>query len=267
MLWIGGLAIVAYLGSILLITPVLMKVQQGETTGITQSGKKWIFHCAILAIILQIIGLVNSVFVDDGQNFTLFNVSSLISVLVSLFATISILRTNTLWFMLPIVYCFSIINLAGSTFFPGSFIKHLSENGGLLFHITLALFSYAVFVICTLYALQLGWLDRNLKQKKMTFSPMIPPLMKVEKQLFQLLILGEILLSTTLISGSIYLPNFFSVEQIQKAIFSFMAWIVFAILLLGHYKLHWRGKRVISYTISGMILLTFAYFGARLVVA
>lgn len=267
MLWIGVLTIVAYLSSILLITPVLMKVQQGETTNITQSGKQWIFHSAIVAIVLHIIGLANSFFVLGGQNFTLFNVASLIAVLVSIFVTIAILRTNTLWFLLPIVYCFAIINVIGTTFFPGNFIKHLTENSGLLFHITLALFSYAVFFICALYALQLGWLDRNLKQKKMTFSPMIPPLMKVEKQLFQLLILGEVLLSITLISGSIYLPNFFSADQIQKAIFSFIAWIVFGILLFGHYKLYWRGKRVIIYTISGMILLTFAYFGSRLVIA
>lgn len=267
MLWIGVLTIVAYLSSILLITPVLMKVQQGETTTITQSSKKWIFHSAILTIVLHVIGLVNNFFVAGGQNFTLFNVSSLVSILVSIFVTFSILRTNTLWFLLPIVYCFATINVVGITFFPGSFIKHLTENIGLLFHIMLALFGYAVFFICTLYAFQLGWLDRNLKQKKMTFSPMIPPLMKVEKQLFQLLILGELLLSITLISGSIYLPNFFSAEQIQKAIFSFIAWLVFAILLFGHYKLHWRGKRVIIYTISGMILLTVAYFGSRLVIA
>lgn len=266
MLWIGVLAIVAYLSSILLITPVLMKVQQGETNNITRSGKQWVFHSAILAIVLHLIGLMNSFFVAGGQNFTLFNVSSLISVLVSLVATLAMLRTNTFWFVLPIVYCFSVINIVGTTFFPGSFIKHLSENNGLLFHIALALFSYIVFAISTLYALQLGWLDRNLKQKKMTFSPMIPSLMKVEKQLFQLLILGEALLTITLISGSIYLPNFFSADQIQKAVFSFIAWIIFAILLFGHYKLHWRGKRVIIYTISGMILLTFAYFGSRLIV-
>nr|WP_235961785.1 hypothetical protein [Spirabiliibacterium mucosae] len=33
--------------------------------------------------------------------------------------------------------------------------------------------------------------------------------------------------------------------------------------MIGHQKLHWRGKRVLIYTISGMILLTIAYFGSR----
>jgi ABC-type uncharacterized transport system permease subunit len=37
----------------------------------------------------------------------------------------------------------------------------------MLFHIGLSLFTYAVCFIATLYVIQLVWLDRNLKKRKM----------------------------------------------------------------------------------------------------
>lgn len=265
MFWFAIFAVIAYVTSILLVTPLLLKAQQGEQT--LKPSKKLVFFTALCAIVFHLISLNELFFnVVDGQNFSLFNVASLASVITATIVTFSIFRVTTLWLLLPVIYSFAIINIIGSTFFPSHFIKHLSENYGLLGHITLALLSYAVFFITTLYALQLAWLDRNLKLKRIAVSPIIPPLMKVEKQFFHLLLIAEILLAVTLLTGCIYLPNFFSADQIQKAILSFIAWIIFAILLLGHYTLHWRGKKVIIYTLSGMIILTLAYFGSRLVV-
>lgn len=67
--------------------------------------------------------------------------------------------------------------------------------------------------------------------------------MTVEKHFFRSLFSGQILLTLTLISGSIQLIDFFSAHNIPKAIFSFLAWFVFGIALFGHWKLYWRGKK------------------------
>ncbi|PJG85250.1 cytochrome C assembly family protein [Conservatibacter flavescens] len=256
-------SISAYVLSVLLIIPILLKVQTGART--EKSNKTLFFLTALLAIVFHIIS-VNQVLSNliDGHNFTLMEIGSLMSVIIATLATIAmLLNVNTLWFLLPIVYCFSVINLVVATFLPGHVVQHLSQNTGLLIHIGLALFAYAVCFIALLYAIQLTWIDHNLKHKKMTFSPMIPPLMTVERHFFRVLLSGEILLTLTLISGVIYLADFFAEQNIQKAIFSFVAWIIFGLLLIGHQQLHWRGKRVLIYTISGMILLTVAYFGSR----
>jgi ABC-type uncharacterized transport system permease subunit len=50
---------------------------------------------------------------------------------------------------------------------------------------------------------------------------------------------------------------------VNKAVFSSVAWLIYAIQILGQWKLNWRGKRVLIYSISGMILLTVGYFGSR----
>lgn len=259
---IATVSICAYLLSLLLITPMLLKVQSGEQT--EKPNKTLFFLTALFAIIFHLISVVD-VLNDliEGHSFTLMEIGSLVSVIVAILATFAMLSINTLWFLLPLVYCFAIINIIVATFLPGHIVQHLAQNLGLLIHIGLALLAYSVCFMAMLYAIQLTWLDYNLKHNKMAFSPIIPPLMTVERHFFALMLSGEILLTLTLISGAVYLADFFAEKNIQKAIFSFIAWLVFAILLLGHKTLYWRGKRVLIYTISGMMLLTIAYFGSR----
>ena len=132
-------------------------------------------------------------------------------------------------------------------------------------HLGIALFSYALFFLALLYALQIKWLDKKLKSKKFIFCQLLPPLMTVERHFFTLTLAAQAMLTVALVTGMIYLHNFFAPEQVHKAIFSSLAWIVYAVQLLGQWKFRWRGNRVLIYSISGMILLTIGYFGSHLV--
>ena len=109
----------------------------------------------------------------------------------------------------------------------------------MLFHIGLSIFTYAVCFIETLYVIQLVWLDRNLKKHKIQFSSAIPPLMAVERHFFCLFIMGEVLLTLTLISGTYHVLQAVTPENLHKAIFSFLAWISFGIACFGHWRLGW----------------------------
>ncbi|TCP96846.1 ABC-type uncharacterized transport system permease subunit [Cricetibacter osteomyelitidis] len=256
------LSITSYFISTLLLTPTLAKIQAGEQN--IKPNKELFFITALLAVILHFFSILPLLdHISHGEVFTLTDIGSLVSLLVAAFMTFAMLRINTMWFLLPIVYCFAIINLLFVIVMPDHVLLMLSQDVGLTIHIILALFAYALCFIATLYAIQLSWIDHSLKNKKMTFSPIIPPLMTVERHFFRILLSAEILLTVTLISGALYLADFFAPQNIQKAIFSFLAWIVFGLVLIGHQKLYWRGKRVIIYTISGMILFTIAYFGSR----
>ena len=201
----------------------------------------------------------------SGQSFTLMQIASLMSVIIASLATLSMFLVSTMWFVLPIVYAFSIISLIFATFLSSHIIQMLNQNTLMLFHIGLSLFTYAVCFIATLYVIQLVWLDRNLKKRKIQFSPAIPPLMAVERHFFCLFAMGEVLLTLTLISGTYHVLQAVTLENLHKAIFSFLAWISFGIACFGHWRLGWRGKRMIIYAISGIILLTIGYFGSRLI--
>lgn len=257
----AGLAIVAYLICTFLLLPQLYEPTQKTVTKLNRrrfiafSGAALLLH----AFFLQQLFANGS----EPYNFTLLNILNLITILIMLLVTMALSHLNTLWFLLPIVHGFAILGIVAAMFIPVHIIAYFRDNAELLLHISLSLIAYALCFIALLYVLQLSWLGKKLKSKKIIFSPIIPSLMSVERQFFKILCVGELFLTLSLLSGAVSLHNFFAPEQIQKAIFSFIAWVVFGLLLFGHWRLHWHGKRVLIYTISGMILLTIAYFGTR----
>lgn len=253
------LAICTYLGALLWITPTLARLEVNKKPNI-----KAVLALGGFAVLFHLVDISQHLFVGNGQNFTIVNVGSLISVAISAFATIALTRWKTIWLPLSVIYVLGIVSVALSNFVEGNFVKQLAENTGLMLHLAMAIFSYALFFIALLYAVQLKWLDSRLKAKKIPFSPVLPPLMTVERHFFTLTLAAQGLLTVTLVTGMIYLHNFFAPEQVHKAAYSFMAWIVYSLLLLGQWKLHWRGNRVLIYSISGMMLLTIAYFGSRI---
>ncbi|MCE0494222.1 cytochrome C assembly family protein [Vibrio salinus] len=224
-----------------------------------------VFISAILALILHGWSLSDLILHSNGQNLSILNVASLVSFIISLAMTVSTLKVR-LWFLLPIVYSFSAIILAAATFLPGTFMTHLENKTELLIHISLALASYAALIIGALYAVQIAWLDHKLKSKQaLAINPNLPPLMMVERQLFRIILFGNLLLTATLVTGFVYIEEVFSRGNMHKGILSFIAWIVFSILLWGHYQKGWRGRRVTWLTILGAFILTLAYFGNRFV--
>ena len=98
----------------------------------------------------------------SGQNLSLLNVGSLVSLMICTVMTIVASR-NRGWLLLPIVYAFALIN-SFATFVPNEYITH-RNHPGMLVHIGLSLFSYATLIIAALYALQLAWIDYQLKNK------------------------------------------------------------------------------------------------------
>ncbi|MDN3609041.1 cytochrome C assembly family protein [Vibrio ostreicida] len=214
------------------------------------------FHAWLLsALILE----------GSGQNLSILNVASLISFIISLVLSVAMLKTR-LWFLLPVVYSFSAINLSAATFLPSTFITHLEQDPKLLIHITLALFSYSTLTIGALYALQLAWLDHKLKTKQaLAINPNLPPLLMVERQLFKIILVGNLLLTGTLLTGFVFVQDMFAQGKAHKGILSFVAWVVYSILLWGHYQQGWRGRKVTWFAVAGATLLTLAYFGSRFV--
>jgi len=236
-MWFAVLSILFYLISVLRIAPILLTSQVSGAD--VKTKKTQFFLTALLAVVFHLIStfpLLGNL--AEGQNFSIMEVASLMSVMIAILATLAMLRVNTMWFVLPIVYCFSIINLIYATFLPSHIIQLLNQNTSMLFHIGLSIFAYAVCCIATLYAIQLVWL----------------------------LVSGEVLMTFTLISGTFHLVNAMTPDNIHKGLFSLFGWIVFGIAILGYKHYRWRGKKMIIYAISGMILLTIAYFGSRLIV-
>ncbi|PLR40939.1 hypothetical protein CYR55_03190 [Chimaeribacter californicus] len=250
-------AMIAYLLSLALILPSLVRQQSGF--------RRLALFCAAVALVSHAIALEQRIFgVNTGQNLSLVNIGSMVSLIICTVMTVVASRKRG-WFLLPIVYSFALINLIFVGLLPGEFITHLESSPGLLVHIGLALFSYSTLIIAALYAFQLAWLDHLLKNKRLSFASDMPPLMSIERKLFHITQVGVVLLTLTLCTGLFYMDNLFSKENVHKAVLSIMAWFVYVVLLWGHYHEGWRGRRVVWFSMAGAVLLTLAYFGSRLI--
>ncbi len=63
----------------------------------------------------------------------------------------------------------------------------------------------------------------------------MPPLMSIERKMFHITQVGVMFLTLTLATGLIYLHDMFSGENLHKAVLSMVAWLVYIVLLWGHY--------------------------------
>ena len=201
----------------------------------------------------------------NGQNLPILNVLSLVTFIVSLLSTLASKRFNT-GILLPVIYIFTVLNSIAVTYLPSHFITHLETHLQVGIHILFALLAYSILSIASLFALQLAYLNYRLKNHKSPLPKInMPPLMTLEKSLFQIIFIGFILLSCTLLTGLIFVDDIFAQGKAHKAILSMIAWVLYGALLWGHFAKGWRGNFTIYITIFGSSLLTLAYFGSRFI--
>jgi len=219
----------------------------------------------MVALTAHAMWLYQHVILIDGQNLQILNVVSLVTFIISLLSTIVSKRLNT-GILLPVVYGFTVLNFIAVSYLPSHFITHLETHPEVGSHIILALLAYSILTIASLFALQLAYLDYRLKNRKSPLTKInMPPIMTLEKSLFQFIFIGFVLLSCTLLTGFIFLEDMFAQGKAHKAILSIIAWVIYATLLWGHFKEGWRGRLIVYITIVGSSLLTLAYFGSRFV--
>ena len=227
-----------------------------NTAGLTIAG---------IGVIAHMVFLLEAIMGATGQNMSITNVLSLVSWII----TVSMLvfaRTIPNLILLPVVFGFASLSVLASLLIPVSYIMHIELQPGLVIHISLSLFAYCTLVIAFLYALQMSYITYRLKQKGAALlHSSLPPLMLVEGILFKLILAGTCLLSVSLLSGFIFLEDMFNKTYAHKTVLSISALVVYLILLVGQKLRGWRGRQVIILTVLGVLLLSLAYFGSKLV--
>ena len=135
-------------------------------------------------------------------------------------------------------------------------------------HFVVAILAYALFTVAALHALLMLFLEKRLHAGMMpeTLQGM-PPLLRVERLLFQLLSVAFLLLTATLVSGVFFSEDLFgkAFQLTHKTVFAVFSWIIFGGLLLGHWKFGWRGRTAVRWTLIGFVLLLLSYVGSKFV--
>ena len=108
--------------------------------------------------------------------------------------------------------------------------------------------------------------NHALKNKsRLTNARLLPPLQTMESLLFELLWVGEILLTLAILSGFYFLEDMFAQHLVHKTVFALSAWFIYALLLWGRHQMGWRGTKAIRWALAGFVCLMLAYFGSKLV--
>jgi ABC-type uncharacterized transport system permease subunit len=218
-----------------------------------------------LAILSHSVLLSNNIFFQHTIDLSLINVISLVAFIITFSVTFIAIRFKAN-LIVTVTYGFAALLLSSLAFVPEN--QHMTidvNKANLVTHISLALLSYAILVIATLYALQVKYINHKLKSKNISAINNFPPLMQVEGQLFKIMLAGTICLLISQVVGLLFIDGFFGSENLHKTILSFIALVIYVLILLGHYRLGWRGHRVLILSLVATTLLTLSYFGSRFV--
>ncbi len=135
---------------------------------------------------------------------------------------------------------------------------------GIMVHILTSIVAFAVFAIAAVQAFLMARQNQALRHHHTRgLVQSLPPLTTMERVLFELIWVGMVLLTASIVSGIVFLDNIFAQHLVHKTVLSFAAWVIFATLLAGRHFLGWRGNRAARWTLGGCALLLLAYFGSK----
>lgn len=211
--------------------------------------------------------LVTDLFNSGGVNFGLSNALSVILWLTVLIYWIASLR-HDLHALQAFVLPPAALAVLLQKLVPSEHV--LPYTGDVLFgaHLVIALLAYSLFTFAALHAGLMTMAERSLHHKKSLIRlPDFPPIMPMERLLFQVIGIGFVLLTLTLVSGIFFTEELFhqALKFNHKTVFSIAAWLIFGALLLGRRIQGWRGRVAVRWTLLGFVLLLLAYVGSKLV--
>ena len=144
---------------------------------------------------------------------------------------------------------------------------HVAASPWLALHLALGIASYGLFGVAVVHA----WLmTRAEKQIRLAAGPQGGvPLLTLERLTFSFVMAGFVLLSATLLAGLLFGEKLYGASRPlkwdHKTVFSMLAWLSFAVLLMGRARFGWRGRTARRMLYAGAALLLLAYVGSRFV--
>jgi ABC-type uncharacterized transport system permease subunit len=148
--------------------------------------------------------------------------------------------------------------------FPGTPL-HMASSPWLALHWALGIASYGLFAAAVVHAWLMTRAERQIRQAADPHAGL--PLLTLERLTFRFAFAGFVLLSATLLAGLLFSESLYGRPWIwdHKTVFSVLAWLAFAALLLGRARFGWRGRKAVRVLYTGSMLLLLAYVGSRFV--
>lgn len=133
-------------------------------------------------------------------------------------------------------------------------------------HILLATVSSGLLTVGALLLVLMMMEDTRLRARRFSgWTRWLPPIESLERAAFAAIRTGFVALSLALLTGFLFVTDLFAQHLLHKTVLAILAWIVFAVLLIGRARLGWRGRKAAGLTLAGFVLLVLSYFGTKFV--
>lgn len=229
---------------------------------------RWTEHYLVLApLALHAALLGRAAFAPDGLHLGVGNAVSAI-----LWLTVLIYWLGNFFYRLDGLQTLVLPVAAMAALLPAVFpsLKPLpnTEMAAFKAHLLVAMAAYSLLTIASLHVLLMTLIERRLHEGDLPRRLRdLPPLLTMEKLLFQIIWAGFILLTLTIASGVLYSEELFgkAAKFNHKTVFGVVSWIIFAALLSGRHLYGWRGRVAVRWTLAGFLMLVLAYVGSKFV--
>ena len=255
------LAIACYLASGLFISIRLFGTTQekipSRSIGISLGLVGVLFHGLLI---------FQGILTGGGINLSFFGAFSLITWTILLLLMLSSLTKpveNLGILLLPLAALAIVVEMH----FPTVLLLAVDSSTALQIHVLISLLAYSLLAMASVQSILLAVQDHHLHHRHPGgFIRSLPPLQTMEALLFEMIALGYVLLTASLISGFAFLDDMFTQHLAHKTVLSIIAWLVFGMLLLGRFRFGWRGQKALVWTLVGFVVLMLAYFGSKFVI-
>ncbi|MBY6189795.1 cytochrome C assembly family protein [Microbulbifer agarilyticus] len=216
------------------------------------------------ALVAHGLSLSHTLLASDGFRFDLLAVMSLITWTVGLLLLLLSLR-HKLTLLILVIAPLAALALIGAQHAWSGPTPRAEISPGIAAHAFFSIAAYSLLTLATLQAIYLYWLNQQLHNHRPGgISRFLPPLQTMESLLFGLIAFGQLLLTAALITGALFVDDLFGQQLVHKTTLSIFAWILYSILLWGHWKKGWRGNTAVRWTLSAFAVLMLAFFGSKL---
>ncbi len=137
-------------------------------------------------------------------------------------------------------------------------------NYDLFLHIVVSLVSYGLLGLAAIQALLLKFQEQKLKDlDNSSLSNLMPSMDTMENIMFDLIVIGFVLLTISLLTGAPFVSADADKILLQKVTFSVIAWLAYFYLIYQRFSSNVIGKKANNLAIGGMAFLLFAYLGTK----
>ncbi|MFQ3229864.1 inner membrane protein YpjD [Reinekea sp.] len=225
----------------------------------------YLYTPAIIGLSAHSAALLSEMYFEGMLSFSLLNALSICVWMIIAVVVVSS-SSKPLQNLFPFFMPFGAVLLLIGLFTPQPLLLK-SYSSGMVIHIFLALLAYSVMVIATVQALLVSFQNRRLHnhQLKNRLSELLPPLQTMERLLFEWVLVGFLLLTLAILTGALYVENFFAQHLLHKTVLTIVSWGFFLYVLVAHYFLGVRGTRASRLIYVGFSFLIVAFVGSKFV--